>query len=139
MESEWNFAVMVALTCLTIFSIAFSRLEKYIFGDCDLHIGAPDFWVFKLGYHIPMAVLFLSLAVGYDLLILNHFERWFGVVYFLPSALIVEDVFYYVKNPYCKPDKTEEITSCLGFVGKVPVLWIVGFLYTCLIAYWRFA
>ena len=135
--SEWNFAITVALLCLALFSIAYARIEKYTFGDGKLHIGAPDFWVFKVGYHGPMLGLFLSLTIGYDLLIWNHFERFFGVVLFLPSAFVLEDMVYYIENPYCEPDESEEITSCLGFIGVIPVVWIVGLFYTCLIVWWR--
>jgi hypothetical protein len=137
MNAEWNFAVMVALFCLFLFAVFFARLEKFIFGDCKLQIGYPDCWVFKLDYHLPMLGLFLCLCIGYDFLIWNQFEKWFGVVLFLPSAFVLEDMFYYVDNPYCKPDESEEITSALGFIGRVPILWLAGIAYTIAIAWWR--
>ena len=137
MESEWNFATLIALGEFFLFAIAIARWEKFIFGDRDFHIGPPDLWVFVAGYHIPMFLTFVLYAFCADALVWNFTNRFLGVIFFLPSAAIVEDMFYYVDNPFDKPDTSESITDALGFIGSVPVVWIAGFIYTCLIVWWR--
>jgi hypothetical protein len=73
-----------------------------------------------------MAVIFL--VVGYALDLLP----------FIPSALIVEDMVYYVANKFDKPDTSESITDALGFILGIPVVWLVGIAYTVIILFVRF-
>ena len=103
-----------------LFAVAFSRLEKFIYGDCGLHVGAPDFYVFKKAYHIPMAVVFLIPPV---------LEGAWALLWIIP-ALWIEDMCYYINNEFDKPDESESITDAWGFFLGIPVVWIAGFVYT---------
>ena len=142
MNADYNFAVLVALTCFFLSAYFFGRLEKFTFGDCELHVGAPDFLkFFKKGYHVPMALIFLTYALCLDLLIWNQFERLFGVLLFFPTWCLVEDWFYFFKNPFDLRDDKSWVTGGLGGFqfGGYFIPWVyIGFaVYTALIIYWR--
>lgn len=140
-HGEWNFALALALLFYFIYAVAVARREKFMFGDRDFHIGPPDFLHFngqfrlQKGYHLPMAIEFLSIGIVSDLLIWNFSNRLAGITLFSISALIVEDMFYYINNPFDKPDTSESITDAFGFLFGVPVLWLAGLLYTAVASY----
>ena len=142
-EAEYHFALAVFFVLYAVYSIRWAFFEQFIFDDRQFHVGAANFFYingsYRLvkGYHGAMAVFFLVPPLIADLLILNHFGRFVGLTLFFGSALWLEDMFYYVGNKFDKPDGSENITSALGFIGKVPVLWIAGLFYTCLIVWWR--
>jgi len=143
MESELRFAIASFFFLYFAFSVRWAFFEQFIFDDRQFHVGAADFFYingsYRLvkGYHGAMAVFFLVPSLLADLLILNQFGRLIGLSLFSGSALWIEDMFYYVDNKFDKPDGSENITGALGFIGKVPILWLAGLVYTCLIVWWR--
>lgn len=119
------------LVCYTLFSIVWAFFEQFLFNEKNFHVGASNFlkingsYRLVWQYHGPMALFFLTIPIvqgGWTFL-------------FALSAVILEDMFYYVGNKFDKPDGTENITGCLGFIYSVPILWIAGFAYTTVVVY----
>jgi hypothetical protein len=141
-NSDYTLAVFFGLACFFFSAYLFGRLEKFTFGDCELHVGAPNFLkYFVRGYHVPMAAVFLVMALSYDILILNSFERFFGVVLFFPTWAWIEDMSYFVDNPFDRLDAKDWVVGGLGGVtiaGQfIPFVYVAFFIYTALIVWLR--
>jgi hypothetical protein len=141
-QADWNFAILIALAFYLLSAYIFGRLEKFTFGDCELHVGPPDLLgFFQKGYHVPLAAIFLTLAICYDLLIWNQFEKLFGVVLFFPTWCWLEDMSYFINNPFDRLDDKAWVTGGLGgvriFGQFVPWVYVGFFVSTCFIVWWR--
>lgn len=123
-------------------AIFYGRIEKFIFGNCDLRIGEPDFLkFFKKAYHVPLAILVTLEAFTLDTFLTLAIGRTPGLVLFLPTWALLEDISYFTRNPYHQLDTRDWITATLGgitvFGRFIPFVYIGLGLYSALIIWWR--
>jgi len=139
--------MLVALFGLMTFllsALIYGRIEKFTFGNCQLHIGPPDFLkYFVRDYHGPMFLMVLTYAVGLDAYIFFLSGHFFGMVLFIPCWAFAEDVFYWIANPFDSITDKSWITASLGgfHLGKqfIPNAYLILATYTAIVSYWRFS
>ncbi len=141
-QPDWNLTIAIALAAYFLSAYFFGRMEKFTFGDCQLHVGPPNFLkYFVRGYHLPIALMFIIFALALDILIVIQFEVLFAVILFFPTWCWIEDMSYFVNNPYDHLYASDWITGGLGGVtiaGQfIPFVYVGAFLYTALIVWWR--
>jgi hypothetical protein len=134
-------AVGLALTIFFLTAIIRGRTEKFLFGDKELSLGPPDFLrLFTKGYHLPMFLEVLILALGLDTLLAGLAGHAPGIVFLIPTWAFVEDISYWIKNPFDTLDAKDWITGGFGgfriFGQFVPYLYLVLFTYTIAIVVW---
>ena len=118
-------------------AIAFGRLEKFIFGDCDLHVGANDFLgYFKAAYHIPLAIVIISYVLALDYAWFLIYGKFWGFVFLLPVWAFIEDIATWINNPFDSLDRWDWITANLGgydIGGQfIPNTYLLFLIYTLL-------
>jgi hypothetical protein len=114
--------VVVNTSLFFLVAIAFGCLE----GSGMITWGPPDLWVFHARWHIPMAVIFLTVAYLSGCLV--HF----------PAAIIFEDATYWVASrllwhgPELAPDSW--VSMSLG--GFTDLGAYIPWMYVILLGVW---
>jgi len=132
---------MTALTFFVYFlsAIFFGRFEKFIYGDRDFHVGPPDFCkYFVAGYHLPMALIFVSYAAILDVILSIYLGVFVGVMLFFPTWCWFEDMSYFIANEFDSLDDKDWVTGGFGgvtiFGQFIPWVYVGFCAYTILMA-----
>ena len=123
-------SLSITLFLYFLTAIAKGREEKFTFGDCDMSIGPPDFLkYFKKAYHVPMFFEFFLSLLGISVVFNNY---WLLLLF--PIWAWIEDIFYWVKNPFDTITDKSWITGGFGgfYLGKqfIPYIYCGFFVYT---------